>query len=129
MTDPAAGPALSEREPRVKLKHYGRSRANLLRWGVPLALVVLIVVSSIGSGVATPVGSVQVTCEGYTRIDHRECAPWGQAILDSEVPEGHTRREVSALTIKRSMFGLIDHCTAEFALQGGASVEHETACR
>ena len=37
--------------------------------------------------------------------------------------------DVAELHIKRSIFGLIDHCTAEFVFEGGDTAGWEVPCR
>ena len=126
---PTPSDAGDRRPPRVRFKDYGSLRANLLLWGIPLGLVALFVLANIGPAVGTSVGSVQVTCEGWTRIDPGECSPWAREVLETELPAGRTLPEVAELDIKRSGFGLIDHCTAALRFHGGATVDREIPCR
>ena len=126
---PNASDAGDRRPPRVQFKDYGSLRANLLLWGIPLALVAFVILTNLGAGVSTSVGSVQVTCEGWTRIDLGECSPWAREVLETEVPEGRTLAEVTELDIKRSGFGLTDSCTASYRFYGGATADREIPCR
>lgn len=129
MPDPAIEPDFPDGHPRVQVKNYGSLRATLLSWGVPLALAALFVVINLGSGVATSVASVPVTCEGYTRIDPEGCAPWAREVLEGELPQSHGSGDVRELIIKRSVFGLVHHCIAQFALQDGGTIEGDIQCR
>ncbi len=111
---------------------YRTLRANLAVWGVPLLIVGTIILTNVGSGVTTspPSGSsALVHCEGFTWIDPEDCHPWAAEVLKSEIPSGHSIDQVERLDIKRSLFGLLDHCTAEYAFVGGARGEREIQCR
>jgi len=126
----AEPPEHSESQPRWR-SAVDRSRRTLGVWGILLAFVVYTLVQNIGSLVATPVGALQtqVECEGFTWIEPRECNPWGAEVLASGIPSGHSIEQVNRMIIKRSLFGLVDQCTAAFQFDDGTTAEREIECR
>ncbi len=111
-----------------------RKLTSRLRDWWPVLAVPVLVALSYSSGTVAPASSdssIMIHCDGSTRIEPRECGPWGDAILASGSPAGNVdMSEITRLEIGRALWGFIDHCTAQYYVEGiGDSVhEAETDC-
>ena len=130
VADPTAQPDPPASRRRIQFKDYGSWRANLLLWGLPLALVVLFLLGFFGSGSVMSIAGIpfDVTCEGWSD-DPSHCAQWAEDVVDSGIPESEPLpADVMELELKKSWFGLGDQCTAVFTFDGGATAESEVPC-
>ena len=112
-TDPSNGR-------RIRFKNYGGWRANLLLWGVPLAVVVIFLVGSFSSQSSTSVSGIpfEITCDGWSG-EPGDCGAWAQDVVDSEgIPEDPSAGPVTELKLKKSFYGFVDQCTANICLRG-----------
>ena len=123
-------PEPSESQPRWRIA-VEKSRRALVVWGLLLLFVVYTVVQNIGSGVVTGVGGLaaMVECEGFTWIESRECSPWGADPPGVRHPVRPVDEQVTRLVIKRSLFELVDNCTAEFDFDDATTAAQEIECR
>jgi hypothetical protein len=125
-------PGSSDSQPGWRIA-IDKSRRALVVWGLLILFVIYTILQNIGFGAATSVSGspALVQCEGFTGIGHRggECASWGADVLVSDIPSGYSMKQVTRLEIKRSLFGLIDHCTAEFSFDDSVVTEREIECR
>jgi hypothetical protein len=117
-----------DREHRIQFKDYGSWRANLLLWGLPIAVVVILLFASFTSAVSTSVSGIPfpITCDGWS-VDPSsgECAAWAQDVVESA---GTPQREVTELELKKSWYGFGNQCTAIFTFEGGGTAESEVPC-
>ena len=128
MATPAEQTDPPERQRRIQFKDYGSWGANLLLWGLPIAVVLILLFGNLSSSVSTSVSGIpfQITCERWS-VDpvSGECGAWAQDVVDSA---GTPQREVTELELRKSWYGFGDQCTAVFTFQGGGTAESEVPC-